>query len=315
MVAIERLKKNGKAYYYISKNFRIGQNKFKKIRKYFGSQKPTKEDIKKAASQIEKEAEKAGLMKKKQKYRYLAEDEAEIIDEIKDSFFKWKKRLPPESVEKFDADFLVRFTYNSNAIEGNTLSLRDTHLILQDNIIPADASTYEYNEVINSRETIAFIKKYKGEVNKGFILQVQKLLTKNTLVKNVGRYRNHNVVISGSKHIPPDYTKLDKEMTSFFVWYSNNKKRIHPLELACIAHTKLVRIHPFSDGNGRTARIMSNFILFRREYPLFVVENRDRNRYYHALEQSDAGNERDFVKFIFDNIIEQFKATVGRNHS
>jgi len=307
MVSVEKIKRKGKTYYYISKNFRVGLNKWKKVRVYVGKKEPSEKQIARIAGEIEENARKKGLAKERSKYRYLKDDEAEVIEDIKEQFKNFMARLPKESLSKYREDFLIRFTYNSNAIEGNRLSLRETHLILQENIIPQDATTYEYNEVTNSRKCMKFIKKYRGELNRGFLLKVHKILTENTSVQLNGVYRDHNVIITGSSHRPPGFKELDKLMKGFFVWYNNSKKRLHPLELACLVHTKLTRIHPFSDGNGRTARIISNFILYKYDYPMFFVDVKDRRKYYDTLDESDRGNERPFVKFVFDNIIEQLK--------
>ncbi len=313
MVFVEKIVRGKKTYYYITKNFRVGVNKWRKIRKYFGNKKPGKRETEKIAKEIEREAEEKGFVKEGGRFRYLRDGEAEVLEDLKEAYRSWFNRLPPESREKVEQDFLVRFTYNSNAIEGNTLSLRDTNLILQDNIIPADATTYEYNEVINSRTCMDFIKSYQRGLSERFLLRVQELLTVNTKVRLVGRYRNHNVIITGSEHRPPDFRELDKLMKGFFVWYNNKKNKLHPLELACLLHTKFIRIHPFSDGNGRTARVISNFILFKSKYPLFLIENKDRANYYRALEESDKGNERRFIKFIFDNVVEQLKSKTRKN--
>lgn len=310
MASIEKIKRAGKTYYYVSKNFRIGSNKWKKIRVYTGKVPPSNEDVAKMTSEIEERAKKAGLLKLQQKYRYLSEQEAEVIEDIKEQFNTFMEKLPKVAKGKYIEDFLIRFTYNTNAIEGNRLSLRDTHLILQENIIPQDATTYEYNEVINSSKCMEFMRKYKGELNKSFLLKVHKILTVNTAVDLSGVYRNHNVIITGSSHLPPDFKKLDKLMNGFFVWYNNYKRKLHPLELACLAHTKFTRIHPFSDGNGRTTRIISNFILYKHGYPMFFVDVKERKRYYNSLDESDRGNERVFVKFVFDNVVNQLKSKI-----
>ena len=308
MVSIEKIKKGENIYFYISKNFRVGKNKWKKISKYFGKKEPKKEEIKRIAEKIEKEALSLGIKKQKSKFKYLTEEEAEVLEDVKITYLKWFDKLPKETKEKYENDFLARFTYNSNAIGGNTLTLRETNMILQENIIPTDATTYEYNEVLNSREAMNFIRQYKGELNKKFILKIHRILTKNTAVKIVGKYRDHNVIIQGSDHIPPSSKKIKKLMEGFFIWYNNNKKRLHPLELGCLVHTKFVRIHPFSDGNGRTSRILVNFILYKNKNLLFFIKNKDRKKYYTALEQSNKGNERAFVKFIFNRIIRQLKS-------
>ena len=309
MVFIEKIVHDKRTYYYISKNFRVGMHRWKKIRKYFGVKKPSGEDVKKTAQLIEKEAAEKKLFRKSGgKFKYLREEEAEVLEDLKEAYLQWFNKLPNESREKVTQDFLVRFTYNSNAIEGNTLSLRDTNLILQENIIPTDATTYEYNEVINSRKCMEFIKSYRKDFSERFLLAVHRMLTINTKVEIVGKYRDHDVIITGADHKPPSFKELRKLMKEFFIWYNNNKKRFHPLELACLVHTKFTRIHPFSDGNGRTARVISNFILSKNEYPLFFLETKDRREYYNALEDSDRGNEREFIKFVFDNVVEQLKS-------
>lgn len=308
MVAIEKLKKGNKTYFYVSKNFRIGLNKWKKIRRYFGDKEPAKDDIKKLANEIESQALQEKIVKEKTAYSHLTDEEAEVLEDIKSEFNKFMKNLPETVREKYVEDFLIRFTYNSNAIEGNRLSLRDTHLILQENIIPQDATTYEYNEVLNTKNCMKFVKEYKGDFNETFVLKIHELLTENTKITLVGRYRNHDVIITGSPHKPPSHFEVPDLMVKLFIWYNNNKNNFHPIELACLVHSKFTRIHPFADGNGRTARIISNFILQKNNYPMFFIDVKDRRKYYEALDKSDAGDERGFVKFIFDIIINQLKS-------
>lgn len=310
MVSIEKITRKKNTYYYLSKNFRVGLNKWKKIRRYVGNNEPSTELIKRTAEEIEKEAKKSNLIRAKEHYKYLADEKAEVLEEIKDQYKSLIKKLSIEGRTKYEQDFLVRFTYNTNAIEGNRLSLRDTFLILQENIIPKDASSYEYNEVLNSRKCIQFIKKYGGELNKSFLLKIHKILTTNTSVETIGKFRDHNVLITGSPHVPPSYIKVPDLINELFVWYNNNKKRVHPLELACLFHTKFTRIHPFSDGNGRTARIISNFILYKNGYPMFIVDFDNRREYYEALDESDKGNEKVFVDFIFKGIVNKIKSHI-----
>ncbi len=308
MVSVEKIKRAGTTYFYIAKNFRVGLNKWKKIRRYVGKEEPTKIQIAKISEEIENEAREKGLIKHHSRYEYLTDQEAEVIEDIRDQFKQFLLKMPKESASKYIEDFLIRFTYNSNAIEGNRLSLRDTHLILQQNIMPQDATSYEYNEVVNTKKCMEFIRSYNGELNQKFLLKVHKILTENTSVQLVGTYRDHNVIITGSAYTSPNFKEVSRLMKRLLIWYNNSKKRLHPLELACLLHTNLTRIHPFSDGNGRTARIISNFILYKNGYPMFFVDVKDRRKYYQSLDESDKGNERNFVKFVFDNIVEQLKS-------
>ncbi|MCX6667325.1 MAG: Fic family protein, partial [Euryarchaeota archaeon] len=189
--------------------------------------------------------------------------------------------------------------------EGNRLSLRETSMILTENIIPAGATPNDYNEAINSKDCYKFMKEYKGEFNQKFLLKIHGLLTKNTNCKIVGKYRNHDVRISGSDWIPPSYKKLKEEIRKIFQWYYSAKKKLHPVELGTILHNRLVRLHPFSDGNGRTSRVIMNWILIKNKFPMFYVELRDKINYYEAIEEGDKGNDEVMVHYIAKVLMEQ----------
>lgn len=305
MVYIERLERNGKTYYYVSKNFRVGPRKWRKIREYAGEKPPSKEKIKKLVVEIEKQARKEGLVKMIKKHVFLTNEEAEQLQDLRNIFIKWYGKIDEFSKNKYEDDFLVRFTYNSNAIEGNRLSLRETSMVLTENIIPAGASPNDYNEAINSKDCVEFIKTYKNELNQKFLLKVHRLLTKNTKCRIAGDYRDSNVRISGSEWIPPSAEKLKKEMKAFFQWYYHARKRLHPVELAAVSHNKLVRIHPFTDGNGRTARTIMNWLLSKNRFPMLYIETKDKINYYNAIEEGDKGNDAVFVHYIIKVLINQ----------
>lgn len=298
MTYLERIERNGKTYYYVTKNFRISAKKWKKIRKYAGDNLPSKEQIKKAIGELEAEALKRGLMKPASKYTYLSDEEAEKLQDLKEVFNKWRGKLSAVEIKKYEEDFIVRFTYNSNAIEGNRLSLRETSMILTENIIPAGATPNDFNEAINSKGCYDFVKGHGGEFNQKFLLKIHELLTKNTECKIVGRYRDHEVRISGSEWIPPAHEKVKEEMRKVFQWYYSARKKLHPVELGAILHNKLVRIHPFADGNGRTSRVVMNWILIKNKFPMFYIELRDKINYYGAVEEGDKGNDEAIAHYI-----------------
>lgn len=305
MTYIERQQRGEKEYFYVTKNFRIGANKWGKIRKYCRSQKPGRDEFKKILDQIDSEARKKGWLKNKSPYKYLPEDLAETLEDVKQNYNRWYGRLDEVSQKKFDDDFLVRFTYNSNAIEGNRLSLRETSMILIEDIIPAGASTKDFNEAINGRDCLQYIKAYKGNLGKKFILNIHKELTKNTGCRIVGGYRDIPARISGSEWIPPEPGKVEQEMKKLLTWWRNNQGRLHPAELAGIIHNMLVRTHPFTDGNGRTARVIMNWVLIRKKYPMFYIENKKKIEYYRAIEEGDKGNDSKFIEYLAETIIEQ----------
>ncbi len=305
MVYLEKLERKSRTYYYITKNFRVSDKKWKKIRKYVGDKPPSKEQTKKAAEEIEAEALKKGLMKPASKYGYLDDAEAEKLQDLKEVFNKWYGKLGVVEKRKYENDFVVRFTYNSNAIEGNRLSLRETSMVLTENIIPAGATPNDYNEAINSKDCYGFMKGYKGGFNQKFLLKVHELLTKNTKCKLIGNYRDHDVRISGSEWIPPSHEKVRGDMRKVFQWYYSAKKKLHPVELGAILHNKLVRIHPFADGNGRTSRVVMNWVLMENKFPMFYVERRDKIKYYEAVEEGDKGNDEAIVHYIAKVLMEQ----------
>jgi len=306
MVYLERIERKGKTYYYVTKNFRVSSKKWKKIRRYIGSKSPSKKQVTQAIAEIEADAVKIGIMKPISKHKYLSDSETEKLQDLKEVYNKWYGKLSGAEIKKYNEDFIVRFTYNTNAIEGNRLSLRETSMILTENIIPAGATPNDYNEAINSKDCYEFIKIYAGEFNQKLLLKIHGLLTKNTNCKIVGEYRDHDVRISGSDWIPPSYKKIREEIRKIFQWYYVERKKLHPVELGTILHNKLVRLHPFSDGNGRTARVVMNWILMKNKFPMFYVELRDKINYYEAIEEGDKGNDKAIVHYIASILMQQY---------
>src|SRR3989344_5538754 len=226
----------------------------------------------------------------------------------KESYSTWLKQIPKSVKEKMNEDFVIRFTYHSNAIEGNRLTLRQTALILKDKIIPSGVRAEDYNEAINGKECLDFLKRIKGELNTKLLEAVNGILTKNTGVIYGGRIRFFDVQIQGSTHIPPHHTELKKHMLNFFKWYSSNKNKLHPFELAALVHAKLTWIHPFEDGNGRTARAIMNFILMKRWFPMFFIPFEKREEYYQSLEIADRGNYQEYTSRMLRLIIDQIRS-------
>lgn len=302
---LEVIRRKGKEYYYITKNYRVNRQKWQKIRRYLGLEKPNERVIKTTIEEVEREAKKRGYHPRS-KFRYLDETNAEKLEDVHDAFKKWFGKLRPEERENYQSDFLIRFTYNTNAIEGNRLSLRETAMIFTEGIIPSGASINDYNEALNSRDALEIVKAHNGELNQRFLLRLHREVTKNTKCRVVGGYRDSEVRISGSEWIPPPATEVENLMKKVYQWYNNHKKRLHPIELGALVHMKLIQIHPFTDGNGRVARLVMNWILLKKGYPMFYVETRDKIHYYNAIEATDKGDSRVFITYIAQTIINQF---------
>ncbi len=307
MTYIETIRRGKKEYYYLTKNIRISKHKWKKIRIYAGDKRPSKKEVSRFAKKIEEKAKEEGLIKRRSRFLYLTDEDAETLQDLSESYKEWLRRTPQSARKKLEGDFVIRFTYNSNAIEGNRLTLRQTALILKDKVIPSGIRAEDYNEAINGKECMDYLKKYKGDFNKKMLEKLNGILTKNTGVIYGGRIRFFNVQIEGSEHVPPKHEELKKHLDNLFKWYSADKNRLHPFELASLTHAKLTWIHPFEDGNGRTARAIMNFILMKKGYPMFFIPYERREAYYQTLEIADKGNYKGYVTRILRLIIDQIR--------
>jgi Fic family protein len=210
--------------------------------------------------------------------------------------------FPKSSLERLKERMVIEWTYNSDAIEGNSLTLKETKLVLEDGLTIKGKPLKEHLEAINHKDAIKFVEHL---VNKGSridilaIRQIHSLILAKIDDKEAGKYRNTPVRISGSSHTPPKSTLIPQLMTDFNNWLKSPKSTANILEYAAIAHFKLVHIHPFSDGNGRTARLLTNLILMKHGFPPAVVLKVDRKRYYDCLEKGHKSNDlKDFVNFI-----------------
>ncbi len=270
-----------------------------------GDKKPSRAILKKYAQDIE---DKSKPFLKASNYAYLSEHDAETLHDLKESYSAWLKRIPISVKEKLNEDFVIRFTYHSNAIEGNRLTLRQTALILKDKVIPSGVRAEDYNEAINGKECLDYITAYKGELNTKLIEKINGILTKNTGVVYGGRIRFFDVQIQGSTHVPPPHTEVKRHMLNLFKWHSANKDRLHPFELAALIHAKLTWIHPFEDGNGRTARTVMNFILMKKGFPMFFIPIEKREEYYTSLDIADKGDYKEYISRMLRLIIDQIRS-------
>lgn len=213
--------------------------------------------------------------------------------------------LSAAALLKLKECFAIEMTYHSNAIEGNTLTLRETQLVIQEGLTIAGKSLREHLEAINHKEAIDFLEnlvKKKEPLTENLIRQIHFLVLKKIDDKEAGKYRSVQVRITGTKYTPPSSFEVPLLMRDFIKWFQKNEKKINPIELVAFSHFKIVHIHPFIDGNGRTARLLMNFILMRKGYPPATILRVDRKKYYRVLDQAHQGNFIPFVNFISRSI-------------
>lgn len=211
-----------------------------------------------------------------------------------------KRPLPVETVRSLHDDLIIQWTYNSNAIEGNTLTIYETKVIVEEGITVGGKSLREHFEAINHKEAILFIEEAiqkETPLTEYLIKSIHHLILTNIDKENAGSYRNQNVVISGASHTPPDYLHLNQEMETLINWYNTTK--LHPIEKAALLHSKFVHIHPFIDGNGRTARLLLNLELMKQGYPPIIIKTDDRFHYYEVLDLgATTGNHEPFIEMV-----------------
>lgn len=236
----------------------------------------------------------------------LTKQELKKIENIKKKYNKRFKKLPTSIKEKFIKNFLIKFTYNTNRIEGSTLTLKDTSLILKDKIMPRGASTKEVKEAENHEKTFDFMYHYKADINLGFILKMHKILLGGIDDEIAGKIRDFNVAIDGTVFKPPNFQELNYELKEFLKWY--NKTKNNPFELAGLVHLKFVTIHPFGDGNGRIARLLQNFVLKKYKYPMLDIPYKDREKYYDSLEDCQINKmQKPFINYLKKEYFKEYK--------
>ena len=204
-------------------------------------------------------------------------------------------------LQKLKEEFLVEYIYNSTSIEGNTLTLNETKLVLQEGITIGGKSLREHLDITNQKEAINYIESFikkKRNIKEADIIMLHRITLKGISDYWAGRYKTSQNRIVGSKHkITPPY-KVNTEMDNLAYFINDNPSKFNPVELAAFTHHEIARIHPFVDGNGRTARLLCNLILMSKGYPPIVIRAKERKKYFDSLEKAHFGNLRVFIDFI-----------------
>jgi len=262
-----------KNYYYLAHSFRA-DGKVIHREKYLGKELPKNlEEIKETF------------------LRMCMQTTFKKLDVIRKNFrIEWKKY--PESIKKeILIDLSISFTYNTNAIEGSTITLHETEDIIKRKISP-NKPLRDVQETITHSKTFFKAINEKYELSTTMLLKWHKEIFSDTKPDIAGRFRDYLVRVGGYR--APDWQDVNKLMKEFFEWYNKNKRVMHPVELAARAHYKFEKNHPFGDGNGRVGRLIIAYLLRKSKFPLLIIEYKKRKSYYHALSK----NENDFVNWF-----------------
>ena len=242
--------------------------------------------------------------------RVIKVDNLDFIIDLKDNYFNEvdnlkkeldsKRPIPKETLKSLEESINLEWTYNSNGIEGNTLTLKETQVVLE-GITVGGKSIKEHLEAINHQKAILYLNdlvKENNPITEWNIKSIHQLVLKNIDDENAGRYRRENVTIKGATHISPDYLKVPELMEKLVLNYKN-WNNFHPIIQASLLHGELVKIHPFIDGNGRTSRLLINLDLMNHGYNPIIIKKEDRLKYYEALDKAHTTRDyTDFVKLI-----------------
>jgi Fic family protein len=216
--------------------------------------------------------------------------------------------LPEIAVKKIQEQFHLEMVYHSNAIEGNRLSLKETMLVINEGFTVKGKPLKDHLEAKNQGEALDFLYELvrDGEnhtLSERLVRTIHQLLVQDTDKAWAGKYRNSNIYIAGAEHVPPDALDVQSEMEALIKWLATEENKREPIELAAIFHHRLVKIHPFFDGNGRTARLMMNVILMQAGYPLAIILKNDQKKYYEVLSKADKGEMKPLVQFIASSVM------------
>ncbi len=224
-------------------------------------------------------------------------------------------RLSAQVLKRIQKFFRIKGIYHSNAIEGNSLTLGETRLVVEEGMTISGKTLRDQSEAKNLSEAIDFMERLVTERERPITLaelrQIHYLILKDIDDAGAGQYRQTRVRISGSHYEPPAPERLNEQMGDLGMWLSwamtTGVERYRPIVIAAAAHAWLAQVHPFVDGNGRTCRLLMNLVMMRQSYPICIINREDRLRYYDALEQSQAGDLTPLIQLIYENTLDSLE--------
>ncbi len=302
MVYLYKKSSGTKNYYYLRASSRKGSKVLTKDIAYLGN---TLEEVKKSLQQMPKHAEEIRKAYKSihaflESNHYLEKSQelklkkdlllGEKLDEVEACKLHWSttfRKEPEQTQQEALKNFVVEFTFNTTSIEGNTISLQEARNLLQEGITPKEKTLREVYDMQNTERVLFRLLKLRSELRHELIIKIHQELMQNIDSRVGYRSTDVRVIRSNFDATPAPYVTTDMKL--LLQWYENNKKKLHPLVLATIFHHKFEKIHPFMDGNGRTGRMLLNYILSLRQYPPLIIRKKTRERYLQALRKADAG--------------------------
>ncbi len=303
MVSLKKRTVKGKEYYYAIENKRINGKTEQKNVYYFGNKKPNKYEWLAVVSAL-KNKDIFNPRKKE-----LTKEQIKRIAEINRRMQKDFKEMTDSEKNNFSEKFYNEYIYNTNSIEGSTLTKKETYFVTHEKQGITGKDLKEIYMARNLNSAIKFIKNYKGNLTLNFIKKIHNIIQENIEPKEeLGKYKKRQNYIIGTDFMPTPPTLVKKRMKSLIGWYGHNKNKYSPFELSCIFHIKFVSIHPFIDGNGRTARIIHNFILEKNNISPIIYRTKTKQDYYSALRNAQTyGSHKPFIDYTVKEFIDTYE--------
>ena len=223
-------------------------------------------------------------------------DEIDVLKKEIDSYRPFKKQLLNELLQFYR----IGFTYSSNALEGNSLTESETKVVIEDGLTIGGKTIREHSEALGHSEAYTYLNTLtkKTIITESNILELHRLFFYRIDAKKAGKYRKRQVYISGTDYLPPNHKEIPDLMKKFVLGISDLAKALHPVTLAAKLHERIATIHPFIDGNGRTARLVMNLSLLQNGYPIAIIPPILRSDYIASIRLANTGNTEPFFDFV-----------------
>ncbi len=313
MVFVQERKSNGEIYLYLDKSIRIGGRVFK-ISKYLGkksdfSKNKIVEETKKFTLDVDSRIISFLMERIREKFvsikHPLSLEEIKKIEEMNLKYREIRKSLNKKDWADVKKRFIANFVFESNALEGNSLTLKNFSEIIFENKISGSADLREVYDAKNSYSVFSRLFSAKKEITESFIIDIHKKIMKN-IDERAGYKQIPNIILGRHLELtPPD--KVHEEMRKLLKWYQENNEKMYPLELAFKFHHKFERIHPFADGNGRVGRMLLNYILIKKGYYPVIIRKTHRNKYIKVLQAADNGQYIPLMRFSLEKTKETYR--------
>ncbi len=293
----------GRKYKYAVRSIRLPNGKVTSLEKIYNGEE--KKELEKELDRKEKEYYANYMLNNFKTDHILTKEEFKKIEEIRVDYRKILRKISKTSLKDLLDRFTANFTYESNALEGNSLTLKDVAIVMFQNASIKGKDLREIYETRNSRKVIEMIIRNKFSVSHKDIIKMHKMLVRDVGV-GIGYKKFPNEIVGKNiRTTPPE--KVYEEIGNLIKWYNTEKLKTHPLEIASLFHGKFERIHPLEDGNGRVGRFLINIILLDNKYPPLIIRKSQRLAYLNALEKFDNNHPDNLIRFILEKFKETYK--------